>query len=314
MNRPEAGTSPEEPPASPEAPFESVRGGLRAPAHAKVNVRLRIFERDETGYHSLESIHLRTSLHDMVTVERAGSRVELQVEGPEPAPEGPENLCWRAAEAFFREVDWPAAARIHLEKRVPSGTGLGGGSANAAVVLTLLNELHERPLDEPGLLELGGRIGSDVPFGVLGVPMALAWERGRRLLPLRAPPSCPALIVVPSDRIRSADAYRWLAKAREAMGLPQAGSGALPGPLRLSDWRTLERIAQNDFEPVVFERYPESGRVREELAASGALVARLTGSGSALFAVYHDVSARDAAARRLELPDGWTVTAASIPG
>jgi 4-diphosphocytidyl-2-C-methyl-D-erythritol kinase len=287
---------------------------LSGPAHAKVNLRLRVFERDETGYHSLESLYLRTSWQDTVTVTRAGSRLELRVEGPEPAPEGPGNLCWRAAEAFFRAVDFPPAARVHLEKRIPVGTGLGGGSADAAIVLTLLNELHGLPLDEVALLKLGGEIGSDVPFGVLGVPMALGWERGRRLLPLRPPPSNPALLVVPTERVRSADAYGWLAQARAITGMPEAGPGALPGPTRLSDWRTLQRIARNDFEPVVFERYPELAHVRDELEATEAMIARLTGSGSALFAVYRDIGARDAAVERLVLPDGWTTTVAEIPG
>ncbi len=287
---------------------------LSGPAHAKVNLRLRVFERDQSGYHSIESLYLRTSWHDTVTVTRGGSRIELHLTGPEPAPDGPDNLCWRAAEAFFRAVGRPPAARVHLEKRIPSGTGLGGGSADAATVLTLLNELHDRPLDEVALLGLGGQIGSDVPFAVLAVPMALGWERGRRLLPLRPPPSSPALVLVPRERVRSADAYGWLAQSRAIAAMPETGPGALPGPARLSDWRTLQRIARNDFESVVFERYPELGQVRDALDGTGAMIARLTGSGAALFAVYRDAGTREAAVDALTLPDGWTATRAEIPG
>ncbi|MGH7541852.1 MAG: hypothetical protein ACRELC_12715, partial [Gemmatimonadota bacterium] len=170
------------------------------PARAKVNLRLLVFERDETGYHGLETIFARLDLHDRVRVEPASEGISLEVTGEAAAgvPTGAENLCWRAARAYLEvSPHGPGGARIRLDKRVPAGAGLGGGSADAAAVLRALDRASRCPLGERGLLRLAGELGSDVPFALLDVPMALGWERGRRLLPLQPPRPLPGLVVVP---------------------------------------------------------------------------------------------------------------------
>ncbi|MXW66924.1 MAG: hypothetical protein F4Z72_08010, partial [Gemmatimonadales bacterium] len=166
-------------------------GGIgTAEAHAKVNLRLRVFARDETGFHGVETVLARTSLSDTVTLSAAETArgVTLSVDGPlaEGVPDGPDNLCRQAAERFlaraFGKRGRPAV-HIRLTKRIPMGSGLGGGSADAGATLRLLAARWPR-LETRELVELAGEIGSDVPFALLGVPMALGWERGRRLLPL----------------------------------------------------------------------------------------------------------------------------------
>lgn len=305
----------------------------QTPAHAKVNLRLRVFSRDEGGYHTLETIFLRLDLHDTVEVAECDRGISIAVEGDavEGVPEGPDNLCWRAAEALQGAVGERAGLLIRLHKSIPAGTGLGGGSADAAAVLRLLNQRARRPLSEAELLRLGGRLGSDIPFGLLGVPMALGWERGRRLLPLQPPPPRPGLVLIPRLHVATREAYTWL---REHRGLdPCAGSdattageergvgseaGALPGAKRVTEWETLARLAHNDFEGPLFARHPELGDCRRALRESGALVAQVTGSGAALFGVFGDPSARTEAADRMRQSgfgreSGWLVLAVRLP-
>lgn len=290
-------------------------------AHAKVNLRLRVLQRDEDGYHGLETIFARLDLHDVVSLERTGERIALRVEGEAAAgvPEGTENLCWRAAEAHRSAArDGGAAARITLEKRIPPGTGLGGASADAAAVLRLLDGSSPRPLGERGLVRLAGELGSDVPFALLGVPMALGWERGRRLLPLQPPAVRPALVALPPFPVATKEAYGWLREERARPPDSAGGGAALPGPRRLAAWETLARLAANDFEPVVFRRHPEIEAARGALEEGGALVARLSGSGSALFGVFPDERTRERALARLRERgcgerDGWRALPVHLP-
>lgn len=268
----------------------------RADAHAKVNLRLRVFPPDRTGYHPLETLLVRLDLADVVEVEIGGRGVRLTVEweGPEePLPAGPENLAWQAAEAFCRRAGIATSVRIRLLKRIPPGAGLGGGSADAAAVLRTLNRAHGEPLSEEVLFEAAGELGSDVPFGLLESPFALAWERGRRLLPLPSPPSRPGLIALPPFRVSTAAAYRWLDQDRETGGMLSAGF--LPEPTRLADWGTLADLAENDFESPVGRRHPALEEGRGALRQAGASPVVLCGSGSALFAAFADPEARDRA-------------------
>jgi 4-diphosphocytidyl-2-C-methyl-D-erythritol kinase len=312
---------------------------VRVAAHAKVNLRLRVLETSESGYHSIETLFLRLALRDEVElcVGRPGIRLEVEEEpGPlagvvlrgEPVPRGEPNLCWRAAEAYHRALGTEPALEILLRKRLPAGAGLGGGSADAAAVLRGLEALHDGALGAKRLTELAGELGSDVPFALADTPMALGWERGRRLLPLPAPPSRPVLVLVPDFSVGTPEAYRWLDAVRAGRGLEGAAGGApgpaegagvdagdggpggaylLPSPERLADWEELEGIAVNDFEGPVFSRHPILAAWKDELFEAGARLALLSGSGSALFAVFGREAERAAAAERFEGREGVAV-------
>lgn len=273
-------------------------GAVHARAPAKVNLRLRILAREVSGYHQLETIYCALELADELVVERGGGTLRLEVEGAELGPPD-QNLAHRAARAFFQATGQPADARITLRKRIAAGAGLGGGSSDAAATLEALNALYDDPLDRRTLLRLGGELGSDVPFFLCGSPLALAWGRGERLLPLPALPPKPALIVVPGFAIATPEAYHDLAAHREL-----AGTGARPipevlGPDVLTEWKTLADHAANDFEPPTYNRHPQLAQIREVLAQD-ATIALLSGSGSALFALYPDPKTRDQAAHRTQ--------------
>jgi 4-diphosphocytidyl-2-C-methyl-D-erythritol kinase len=265
-------------------------------ARAKVNLALRILAREETGYHQLETIFCALELADTIEIALGGDGIRVDVRGADLGdPRG--NLVYRAATAFFAAVDRPAAAAIRLEKRVPHGAGLGGGSSDAATTLRLLDALHGRQLGVTRLLRLATTIGADVAFFTAGAPAALAWGRGERLLPIPAPPRRAVLLVVPDTPMPTAHAYGELARRR---GREVASAvGGMLDYASLGDWQTLARLARNDFEPVAFERIARLADARDTLRRHGAAPALLAGSGSALFGVFDDDAALTAAERAL---------------
>ncbi|HEX6938443.1 MAG TPA: 4-(cytidine 5'-diphospho)-2-C-methyl-D-erythritol kinase [Longimicrobiales bacterium] len=276
----------------------AVRHGdaLRVDAPAKVNLTLRILAREDAGYHQIETLFCALDLADTLELRPGGDGIRLEVEGAEIGPVE-DNLVFRAARAFQDATGIEQHVAIRLRKEVPAGAGLGGGSSDAAATLDALNELHGRPLDDAALVDLAATLGSDVPFFLCRSPFALAWGRGDRLLPLPAPPRAPALVAVPGFPIPTAEAYRALAAHRARTG---AAPGAAVVPLHaLGTWEDIAAAAVNDFEPPTFERFPELARLKRLLLDTGATLALLSGSGSALFGIFPDGKQRDDAVSAL---------------
>ena len=263
----------------------------RVIAQAKVNLLLRILAREQSGYHSLETIFLRLDLGDDVAVRVTSGRT-IDASGPTMPPGGlgpaEKNLAYRAAVAYADATGWPNGFSIEITKRIPVGGGLGGGSADAGAVLRALDALSPSPLGSR-LVELGAELGADVPFMTIDSPMALAWSRGERMLPLRAPQPKPTLLVVPDFGINTAEAYGWLAHDRGKYD-PVGGLIASDG---LATWEGIVGLATNDFQAVVGRRHPVIAEVVDELASVGAVISMLSGSGSTVFGVFD--SAPDAA-------------------
>ena len=267
-------------------------------AHAKLNLTLRVLAREITGYHQIETIFCGLELSDEIEILRTASGVELEValppeESGAPPDLGPleQNLAFRAASMFAAAANLASGVHIRLVKRIPAGAGLGGGSSDAAAVLRALNELAGQALSEDELLALGHRLGSDVPFFLADVPLALAWGRGERMMALPSLPAAPVVLAVPPERVSTAGAYAALAEERviasQVLRVPES-------------WQDIAAEAANDFESVIFERHPRLAELRTDLDDAGALLARMTGTGSAVFAVFSDVAAADEAARRIE--------------
>ena len=275
-------------------------------APAKLNLRLRVLHRDETGYHGVETLLLALELSDRIALTSGAPGIRLEVEGDPGVPADSTNLCWRAAESMYKATGIEPAISIKLEKRIPSAAGLGGGSSDAAATLLALNELLGLPVGPEQLQQIAGDLGSDVPFGLAGSSFALGWERGRRLIPLRAPLARPVAIAVPPFGVSAADAFRWLTADRGAAA-PDSGSISepagglvLPPPHELVDWGVLESLVCNDLERPVFGRHPELRIIRDALLESGASRAILCGSGSCVAGIFDSSEVRDRAARELE--------------
>ena len=264
-------------------------GAARTIAQAKINLALHVLAREEDGYHQIETVFQRIALGDVVQLRAGGSARSLDAAGPAmpAAGLGPveRNLAWRAAERYALVAGWPRGFAIEIEKRVPVGGGLGGGSADAAAVLRLLNTLAPEPLSPLALLQIAVRLGADVPFLASNASLALAWGRGERMLALPPLPVRDLALVVPDFAVGTAEAYGWVAEARREH--PAAPYAELLVAEELADWARVELRMRNDFQQVVGARHPRIIRIvralRERLGASAAL---LSGSGSSIFALY----------------------------
>lgn len=267
-------------------------GAIRALAPAKVNLRLKVLAREVSGYHQIETLFCAIGLADTLEVTRVGDTIGLEVTGAELGrPE--ENLVYRAAAAFFHTARIHPGVRMRLEKAIPAGAGLGGGSSDAATTLLALNELYGNPLSPAAIFRIGARLGSDIPFFLSGAARAIAWGRGERLLPLPPLAPAPMVLVLPEFSISTAGAYQALARARE--GREQVPQPAIIDTDRLGSWVDMAKIAENDFEAHTFERFPILRKIKVSLQDAGATIALLSGSGSAVFAIFPDQETRDKA-------------------
>jgi 4-diphosphocytidyl-2-C-methyl-D-erythritol kinase len=265
---------------------------VRIAAPAKVNLWLRVFGRDARGYHAIESLFQLLGLADGISVERGPPGVRLVGAPQELGPED-HNIAVRAARWFMAAARTEGGITITMDKRIPWGAGLGGGSSDAAATLTALNRLFNDPLTPGDLLEIGSGLGSDVPFFLSGAALALGWGRGERLLPMGSLPHRPALIVPPPSPVATADAYAWLDKDR---GSADTGErAAVIPPSSLGAWEEVRRLAHNDFEPVVAARLPEIGHWLDRLRTTAAFLVTLAGSGGAIVALYQTDAQRDVA-------------------
>lgn len=269
----------------------------RVQAWAKVNLDLRILAREANGFHQLETIFQRISLADDIEVQvLPGSGITLRCTPSVDVPDE-QNLAWRAAAAYRDVARWPDGSQqvaITLGKRIPTGAGLGGGSADAGAVLRALNALNPSPLSVQAVLAIAATLGADVPFLATEAASALAWGRGERMLALPALPAQSVHLATFREGVNTDAAYRALAAAREAGSIPLQHA-ALHGFATLRNWTQLATGSCNDFEPVVFGLRPDVARVHSAWrgAAPTALV-RMSGSGATVFAITPDAASSDA--------------------
>ncbi|MFN8572312.1 MAG: 4-(cytidine 5'-diphospho)-2-C-methyl-D-erythritol kinase [Gemmatimonadaceae bacterium] len=266
------------------------RVAARVLAQAKINLFLRILAREASGFHQLETLFTRISLGDDVTVRVDTDERTLRFSGEALPQEGlgpvTSNLAWRAAVAFAEATGWPKGFSIDIEKRIPVGGGLGGGSADAGGVLRAMNALAPQPLSPERLLELAVALGADTPFLTQDKHVAaMAWGRGERLMGLPPLPERQVMVFGFGHGVPTKDAYGWLARTP-----PRPHGSVLLDPHRLTEWEEIARLAHNDFEAVVLPRFrlielTLSG-ARKGIAAGGFgqnAVALMSGSGSSVF-------------------------------
>jgi 4-diphosphocytidyl-2-C-methyl-D-erythritol kinase len=267
-------------------------------AQAKINLFLRVVAREASGFHQLETLFARIELADSVRVTTATAAREVRCAGADTGPME-QNLAFRAARAFAAATGWPSGFLVEIEKRIPIGGGLGGGSADAGAVLRALNALAPQPVTPAALATIAFGIGADIPFLTTDAPLALAWGRGERLLTLRPLPAREVVLVVPPFGVETKTAFGWFAAT------PGDGTSA-PAPLTLDHldrWEHVARLAANDLERVVLPKHAGLEDAITALEGAGARIARMTGSGSTLFGVFDRRPPLDA----LTLPAGMAV-------
>jgi 4-diphosphocytidyl-2-C-methyl-D-erythritol kinase len=262
----------------------------RAPA--KINLGLHVLRRRPDGFHDLATVFQRIPWEDELAARPASDeRIALTCSDP-ALPTDDDNLVVRAARVLAGACDVERGARLRLEKHLPAGAGLGGGSSDAAAALRLLSDFWSLDATDETLRKLAARLGSDVPF-FLGAPAAYATGRGDVLHPMRdyrLP--FPLVVAVPDVAVSTPDAYRLVAPSNQ-------DRPDLRAVVRSNDPARWRRELTNDFEEPVVEAYPVIGAVRAALRESGAAYAALSGSGSAVFGVFEGNAAARTAARQL---------------
>jgi len=287
----------------------SPRDGLRESpsrvmqAHAKVNLLLRVLAREASGYHAIETLFQRLALHDVVrvaAVAEAGSRT-LECAGPAMPAGGigamHQNLAWKAAEAYVTASGWSTGWHIAIEKHIPVGGGLGGGSSDAAAVLRAFESMSPSPIGAERLLALAGALGADVAFLVSDASLALAWGRGNRMLLLPPLPVVPVTLYTFADGVNTAAAYAAIAAARDAdsrRGAPIASARASARAYAadsFASWDSVCALAINDFDEIAMQLHPGVGELLPQLRTWAAVrreqgepvIAMVSGSGATCF-------------------------------
>jgi len=261
------------------------------PAFAKINLCLHVLGKRADGYHELRTVFQTISLHDTLrlTLTRHPG-ISLETDNP-ALPSGHENLVWRALDALRRELRLRRGVRAELTKRIPAARGLGGGSSDAAAALVGMLRLSGRKLPAARLVKLAAGLGADVPFFLFG-GRALGIGRGDEVYPLPNLPGRAILVVSPRDvGITTREAYRWVSRQltmRERVSKLHSFCALC--------W-SLQGGVSNDFEAVIFRRYPRLAKLKQGLLRRGALEAALAGSGSAVFGLFRNPAQARRAAR-----------------
>jgi len=273
---------------------------LAVSAPAKVNLHLQVIGRRPDGFHEVRTLLQSVDLADELEAEPApAGTLDLEVE-PAGFVERADNLVLRAARALWDLVDDRPGARMRLHKRIPVGAGLGGGSADAAAALVLLDQLWSLDLDRTSLHRVAATLGSDVPFFLHG-GLALGVGRGEEVYPLPDLGELGVVLAVPGVSISTPEVYRRLGQ-RLTWRPPDASVYCLAVGLSTEvPWKTF----RNDLQPVVLEGWPQVAAAADLLRDCGPLYWSVTGSGSASFAVFSSQRAAEGAADAAR--DRWWV-------
>ena len=254
-------------------------------AFAKLNLTLDVLGKREDGYHDLQSVMQTISIRDDVEIDVGTGkpwRLLCSVEGI-PTDEG--NLAWKAAKIYCDAMKKdPDGLEIRILKRIPSGAGLGGGSADAAAVLRALNRHYGEPLSVLALAELGAQVGSDVPFCVIG-GTAMVEGRGERLRKLPDIPDCIFVVCKPDFSVSTPELYQKIDTVAIAH---RPDNQAMESALLAGDLGRVAENVYNVFDPVVTSEHLELNYIKSICNSYGALNQQMTGSGSAVFAILPD--------------------------
>jgi len=255
---------------------------VRVLAPAKLNLGLAVVGKRPDGYHDLLTVFQAIDLADTLVFRPRPHGIVLHVEGDDTIPPGPENLIVRAAMLFARERGVQNGAEITVTKHIPAGAGLGGGSSDAAATLLGLETLWKLEADPVSQRRLALELGSDVPFFLTG-GTARGEGRGEILTPLCDPPALGWLLAVPEFRSSTRQVF-------ESLSPRLTGSiqklRMLEEAIMHGDVEAFARYIVNDLEPGVVRIEPRLARIREALQRLGAMAVGLTGSGSAMFALF----------------------------
>lgn len=263
-----------------------------AKGYAKVNLTLDVLSKRPDGYHDILTIMRTVDIFDTVEISLIDEGIELST-SLDFLPTDRSNIAYRAAEAIFLETGIKKGAKIHITKNIPCGAGMGGGSADGAAVLALLNELLGSPISKQRLLEIGAGIGADVPFCIM-CGTCVAEGIGDRLREIPAKEIIPVVVVKPEVSISTPLMYKKLdqkeiTKRPDTNGMIQA--------LETGNIQKTAELLYNVMEEPAIEEHPIILKIKEDMIKAGALNAMMTGSGSAVFGIFKTCEEADKCAK-----------------
>jgi 4-diphosphocytidyl-2-C-methyl-D-erythritol kinase len=285
---------------------------LEKKSPCKVNLILNILGQRADGFHELETVMQPVNICDAMAFERAGTGLQLTCSHPE-LPTDSKNLVHRAATAFLAAAKISDGVKIHLQKNLPLAGGIGGGSANAAVTFSALNELFGQPLPLEKLHELAAALGSDVPFFLYDQP-ALATGRGEKVRTLENFPALKGkafFLVHPGFGISTPWSYQNLARFPKDQNGTPGRAQKLVSALQSNDWAAVADGIFNSLEAPAFDKFPVLQLYQEFLRENGALVSLMSGSGSTTFAITENLAAAEKLAEKFKAQfgsNGWMAT------
>jgi 4-diphosphocytidyl-2-C-methyl-D-erythritol kinase len=299
---------------------------------AKINLGLCIGARREDGFHGLRTVYQTIALHDRIRVSvEPGSGIEIRCDDPR-VPKNESNTCYRIVERAMEALKARGRVVIEIEKKLPVQGGLGGASSNAIAALVGLERALKKELAGPERLRIAAEVGSDLPLFLVGGTV-LGVGRGEEVYPLPDLPSFSCAIATPDVGVSTPQAFAdWDASIPAKLTGSSASDRMLEFSRKVCEWLTgLSKVRsgkglsgvsasgrgraetplldlvrtgiENDFEQVVFPKYPELREVKRELEQAGALYASLSGSGSALYGMYRTRQAAERAAARVRKAD-----------
>lgn len=251
-------------------------------AYAKLNLTLDVLGKREDGYHDLQSVMQTVSIRDDIEIDVGTGKPWNLLCSKEGIPTDETNLAWKAAKIYCDNLGKnPGGLEIRILKRIPSGAGMGGGSADAAAVLRALNKHYGNPLSILALAELGAEVGSDVPFCTL-CGTAMVEGRGERLRKLPDLPDCFFVVCKPDFSVSTPELYRKIDTVAIAQ---RPDNRAMESALLAGDLGKVAENIWNVFDPIVTSEHLELNYIKSIFHSYGALSQQMTGSGSAVFGI-----------------------------
>lgn len=275
-------------------------------SYAKTNWTLDVLFKREDGYHELRTIYQTISLHDLIRITETSGAIEIVCDDP-LVPCDETNLAHKAASQFRELGGTKLGARIEIEKRIPVAAGLGGGSSNAAVVLLGLSRLWNFQPEERDLVGIAARLGSDVPFFLIG-GTALGVGRGEEVYSIEQVECECLLLVNPGFAVSTAEAYGRLSRLTS-----QRSAAMMPFTFFAAKGiRELSLAVTNDLEEVVLAAHPEIAEVKHRLLSLGARHAQMSGSGATVFGVFENMEMSRRAQSEMRAAGYWSEPARAI--
>lgn len=244
--------------------------------NCKINIGLHVIRKRADGYHDLETVFYPVAVKDALEIVRS-TQFNFQLSGLPVNDTFDNNLCVKAYHLLKKDFPELPPVNAHLHKAIPMGAGLGGGSADGAFMLTMLNTKFHLQLSQERLISYALQLGSDCPFFIINKP-CFATGRGEHLSPVQLDLSAYKIVLVhPGIHVSTKEAFSKLLPAMPAKSLRDIISQPI------ESWKDE---LQNDFEEPVFNLYPAIKNIKEQLYASGAVYASMTGSGSTVFGIF----------------------------